>query len=66
VFFQDLETEIETKEAEMNGLADISLVEYEEKCQNLLQQVEDLQHQKVLLEKQLSELQCSQSKASAM
>lgn len=50
----------------MNGLFEVTNLESEDRCQALLQQVEDLQTQKSLLEKQLAEYQCSNSKASSM
>ncbi|XP_065345553.1 chromosome-associated kinesin KIF4 isoform X1 [Cloeon dipterum] len=63
---QGIESELETKEAQMKELSNMSLIEYEEKCISLQQKVEELQMQKVSLEKQLVELQGSNSKASAM
>jgi hypothetical protein len=50
----------------MNGLFDDTNSESEDKCHALLRQVEDLQTQKMQLEKQLAELQGSNSKASSM
>ncbi|XP_059483584.1 chromosome-associated kinesin KIF4 isoform X2 [Neocloeon triangulifer] len=63
---QDIESELESKEAQMKELSNMSIVEYEEKCLSLQQQVEQLQLQKCTLEKQLEELLGSNSKASAM
>jgi hypothetical protein len=66
ILLKGIEWEIQNKEAEMNGLFEDTASESEDKCNALLRQVEDLQTQKLQLEKQLAELQGSNSKASSM